>query len=296
MKLLMRYPHYFGFNEETADDNEFQNSILKANEQADQKAAQTEFENMVRVLRENDIEVIVMDQEEATTKSPDAIFPNNWFSTHPEGYLFTYPMLAANRRSEVNAEFVKTLGSYQHIALEHNANENRILEGTGSLIIDREAKLIYASHSERTNEIMLEQVAKQLGYDTCVFDAFAPSGKPIYHTNVVMHIGHDYVCAGTDLIPEPDRSTFKTCVKRSGKELIELSTQQVMEHFAGNMIQVIPTAGKYMLLLSENAYNSLTEAQRSSLSQHNDVILPIPIPTIERIGGGSVRCMVAEIF
>jgi hypothetical protein len=296
MKLLMRYPHYFGFNEETAADNEFQNSIQKDNEQIDQKAAQVEFENMVRLLRENDIDVIVVDAEEATTKSPDAIFPNNWFSTHPEGYLFTYPMLAKNRRTEVNAEFVKALGSYQHIALEQHASGDLILEGTGSLIIDREAKLIYASRSERTNETLLEKVAQQLGYDSCIFDAFAPSGKPIYHTNVVMHVGHDYVCAGTYLIPEPDRSTFKACIKRSGKELIKLSTQQVIEHFAGNMIQVTSTAGKHVLLLSENAYTSLSNEQRSSLSEHNDVILPIPIPTIERIGGGSVRCIVAEVF
>lgn len=296
MKLLLRYPHFFGYNEETAGDNEFQQNVFSQSSDTELKAAQAEFQDMVELLRKNDLDLIIMDEEEPSTSSPDALFPNNWFSTHPEGFLFTYPMLATNRRTELNSEFIRSLGSYIHIPLEHHSEQGIFLEGTGSLILDREAKCIYASRSERTHEGLLHEVAEKLNYDRCVFDAFSPSGKAIYHTNVVMHIGKDYICAGTDLIPESDRNLFKEQVKRSEKVLIELASNQVMEHFAGNMLQVISRSGKRVLLLSENAHRSLDKEQIASLSEYNDVILPIPIPTIERIGGGSVRCMVAEIY
>ncbi len=296
MKLLLRYPHYFGFNEETAGDNEFQHNELSKSSERERTAAQSEFQHMVELLQKNDLDLIIMDEEEPSTSSPDALFLNNWFSTHPEGFLFTYPMLAKNRRTELNAAFIRALGNYTHISLEHYSEQGIFLEGTGSLILDRQAKCIYASRSERTHEGLLHEVADKLNYDKCVFDAFSPSGKAIYHTNVVMHIGKDYVCAGTDLIPESDRKLFKEQVKRSGKVLIELNSNQVMEHFAGNMLQVISRGGKRVLLLSENAHISIDKDQMTSLSEFNDVLLPIPIPTIERIGGGSVRCMVAEIF
>lgn len=296
MKLLLRYPHYFGFNEETAGDNEFQHNELSKSSERERTAAQSEFQHMVELLQKNDLDLIIMDEEEPSTSSPDALFLNNWFSTHPEGFLFTYPMLAKNRRTELNAAFIRALGNYTHISLEHYSEQGIFLEGTGSLILDRQAKCIYASRSERTHEGLLHEVADKLNYDKCVFDAFSPSGKAIYHTNVIMHVGKDYVCAGTELLPASDRKQFVEQVRRSGKVLIQLTADQIMQHFAGNMIQVQSRNGNRVLLLSENAYQSLDRFQREQLEAHNDLLLPIPIPTIERIGGGSVRCMIAEIF
>lgn len=251
---------------------------------------------MIQALEELEIDKIIMDHAAPSTESPDAVFPNNWFSTHPEGLLFTYPMRAINRRTEVNVEFIRSLGNYKHIPLEQFAQKNMFLEGTGSMILDHEAKYIYASRSERTNEELLQIVAEQLGSEIILFDAFSPSGRSIYHTNVIMHVGKMYVCAGTALIPNLDRRRFREHVKSSGKELIELTNDQVMQHFAGNMIQVVNRKNERILLLSKTAFQSLSPEQLERLSAHNDQILPLSIPTIEAIGGGSVRCMIAEIW
>jgi len=296
MKLLLRYPHHFDFNAETSADNEFQQSIQNEEHTSIRTRVQREFEHVVAQLKLAGIRTVVMDEIGASTASPDALFPNNWFSTHENGLFITYPMLAENRRTEVNSAFIRSLGYTRHFDLEGNTAPEKYLEGTGSLIFDHQSKIIYASRSERTNEELVQEVANVTGYQPFVFDAIAPSGKPIYHTNVIMHTGVDYVCAGTDLMPEPDRSVFIETVQKSGKALIELSSEQIMQHFAGNMLQVINDEQKRVLLLSENAFRSLNETQKEQLGKYNDLLLPIRIPTIEAIGGGSIRCMVAELY
>jgi hypothetical protein len=300
-KVLMIRPVHFGFNEETAVNNAFQHSALEEVEQQQiARKAQYEFDEAVIMLRKHHVEVVVL-EDTAQPVKPDAIFPNNWFSVHNQT-LVTYPMYAVNRRMErvqSHIERIKEIGNIErHIQLEqYEAGQiPHYLEGTGSLVLDRTHKIAYAALSERTHEELVDTWCQLMGYQSVKFKAIGPDGHPIYHTNVMMHVGTDYVMMCTECIPDKaERKRVLDGLEQLNKLVIELNTEQTFESFAGNMLQLRTQDDKKLVTMSHRAYESLTPLQLAQLKQYNDIILPLSIPTIEHIGGGSVRCMLAEL-
>lgn len=293
--LLMVEPNDFGFNEETSGSNSFQKKS-ELNNFKDE--ALREFENAVQTLRKNGINVLTFPSPE-NCKCPDAVFPNNWFSTHSSGQLIIYPMLTINRRAERNPLIIDYLKNnfdvFEILDLSKNENENKILEGTGSIVFDHENKLAYACVSPRTNENLLNEVCKKIHYTPIVFEALDLNGNQIYHTNVVMAIGQKYVVICLDCIENSlEKSMIIQKIKESGKDLIEISITQIY-FFAGNMLEVQNSEGKSILIMSETAFKSLNPLQTEILSKYSQ-LLPINIKTIENIGGGSARCMMAEVY
>ena len=291
--LLMIRPVNFNFNTETAVNNAFQ-AIATTGAQG---RALEEFDRFVAVLRENDIDVTVID-DTPEPNTPDSIFPNNWISFHDQGLVCLYPMYAANRRLERKPEILRQLGRKFRIdrTLDLSDYERKgiFLEGTGSMVLDRDNKIAYACLSPRTNETVLRDFCAKTGYSPEIFAAKDERGQAIYHTNVMMCVGDRYVVACLDSLPDPaERQHFIGTVRDSGKELIPITLPQ-MNHFVGNMLQVRNNAGEPLLVMSSQAFDSLTPGQIDRLGSYNR-ILHSSIGTIESNGGGSARCMIAEI-
>jgi hypothetical protein len=296
--VLMIRPASFGFNAETAANNVFQNSIPTLTQKEIQQKAIGEFDNFIATLRANDIDVIVVEDTPEPQK-PDAVFPNNWFCSLPDGTVAVFPMFAANRRIEKRNDLVKMLGSnYKVKDVEDWSKyeaENLFLEGTGSMLIDHDTKIIYACISPRTDNTLLEKFAKEHGYKAVAFHSKDENGKDIYHTNVIMHLGEDYAVVSLDSIQnDAERKTVSEMLVGTGHEIIPITLQQVYA-FAGNMLQIKNKKGARITILSTTSYESLMEEQKQILERHTK-LLPLDISTIETIGGGSVRCMMAEIF
>ncbi|MBR3090817.1 MAG: amidinotransferase [Bacteroidetes bacterium] len=293
--LLMIKPVNFGFNEETASNNAFQ---FKDSNSDVQTRALNEFNNYVKKLEENGINVLVV-EDTPKPYTPDSIFPNNWISFHEDGRLCLYPMFALNRRQErkntvmdaVNNKFsVKNI-----VDLTKFENENLFLEGTGSMVLDRDNKIVYACLSERTNIKVLNEFAKIFGYSIASFNAVDKNGLPIYHTNVVMSVSEQIVVICLDTVNDAsEKEMLLSTIKKSNKELLEISFEQ-MSNFAGNMLQVKNDKGKQFMVMSKTAYNILDAKQIDLIKKYNEIIA-VDIDTIERNGGGSARCMLAEIF
>jgi len=298
--ILMIEPTCFGFNEEAFLTNSFQKRPTSNEHDAIQIAALKEFNAFVDKLNLLGVDTLIYkDFEQSIT--PDSIFPNNWISTHQSGELITYPMAVANRQNEVRADIIADLinqSNYQHNDLTHYINETvpAFLEGTGSMIFDHNNKVVYGALSPRTDLVLLERVGELLGYSVISFNAYGKTGELIYHTNVMLCVGDSFACVGTDTIAPEEKEMVLNSLQNSGKEIIELSNDQVYNHFAGNMLQIENRHGETILVMSKNAFDSLTEEQKAVMNEHNDHILAVAIPTIERIGGGSARCMLAEIF
>ena len=288
-------PVRFGFNEQTASNNSFQK---RGFEKSAQERALEEFDNFVSLLRSNGVEVIVaQDTEEPHT--PDSIFPNNWFSTHETGELVLYPMCAPNRRLErkegVMNLIMGTNGVKKIIDLTGWEAKGLFLEGTGSMILDRENKLAYVCRSPRSDETILQKLCDELDYEYFIFSAYDNSDSLIYHTNVMMCVAEEFVVACLDSIKDIDeRQSFIELVENCDKELIEISMEQ-MENFAGNMLQVKSKNGEPILVMSSTAKKCLTSDQLSKLMGYCKIVAP-EISVIEINGGGSARCMMAEIF
>ena len=292
--LLMIRPRDFKFNEQTAANNRFQQDSDDADVQL--KAVQ-EFDAFVSTLRSNDINVTVID-DTADPETPDSIFPNNWISFHDDGTVILYPMFSLNRRLERREEILEELGKKylikNQIDLSAYENDDLFLEGTGSLVLDRVAKIAYACKSIRTDEKVLADFCKQTGYSSVVFDAVDGAGFPIYHTNVMMCLASEYAVICLDAIVDTKQKHLVIeSLKSCNKEIIPISIDQ-MNHFAGNMLQLNNTKGKHLLAMSEQAYRSLSTEQLYVLAKYNEIIFS-PIATIEKHGGGSARCMLAEI-
>jgi len=297
-KVLMVRPKNFGYNAETAENNNFQDKKGSENHTEIQAAALAEFDNMVSEIRRHDIEVIVIEDTASPTKH-DAIFPNNWFSTHENGHIITYPMFAESRRAERREDIVDQLtesyGYTKRYGFEYNEEDELYLEGTGSMIIDRTAGIIYACLSPRTDIQVLEKFAVLEALKKVIFHARDTAGELIYHTNVMMALGVDIAVICLDTITDmEERQEVIGTLENSGKKIIEISIDQ-MNQFAGNMLQVKSKLGEKYLIMSQAAYDSLTINQIDAILPHTKII-SIPIPTIEKYGGGSVRCMMAEIF
>ncbi|MCL2596863.1 MAG: arginine deiminase-related protein [Paludibacter sp.] len=299
--ILMIEPVCFGFNEQTAANNYFQQND-NAQTSEIQANALKEFQNMVILLRKCGVNVIVV-QDTAEPRTPDSIFPNNWISLHDGGLIAIYPMFALNRRQERSIEIIKSVENqgfniidiYDFSASE---NDGKFLEGTGSMVLDRVNRRAYAALSERTNEEILLDFCEKFNFTPVIFNAMQTVGEkrlPVYHTNVVMSVGDDFAVVCLQSIDNKDeRNLLIKSILQTQKEIIEISQEQ-MHNFAGNMLQIENTKGEKLIALSLTAYNSLDDNQKRALGKYG-TLLPVAIDTIEKYGGGSVRCMMAEVF
>ena len=298
--ILMIRPINFGYNEETAQDNHYQIKEL-TNKNASERA-QKEFDNMVKNLRQNGVSVHVF-QDDENEYTPDSIFPNNWVSFHENGDVGLYPMCAENRRMERRPEvldFLENEGFTISNIVDYSSaeSENKFLEGTGSMILDRENRLAYCSISNRSNEDLFIEFCEDFEFTPIIFNSFQTVGNkrlPIYHTNVMMCVTTDYVIVCLDSIDDKkQRKNVSSFIKDSGKKLIEISENQV-ESFAGNMLELVNDKGESVLVMSKSAEDSLNENQKNIITKYSRIISS-DINTIETCGGGSTRCMMAEIF
>ncbi|MEI8085722.1 MAG: arginine deiminase-related protein [Paludibacter sp.] len=299
--ILMIEPVAFGFNEQTAVNNHFQHKD-NAEGLVIQTKALAEFNEMVAMLRAHNLDVIVV-KDTLEPSTPDSIFPNNWISFHADGRVALYPMYAQNRRVERRSDILNFLTDKHFKVLDivdYTPWEkvNRFLEGTGSLILDRQHKIAYAALSERTDKAMFMQFCLDFDYQPICFIANQTINNnrlPIYHTNVMMSVADKYAVVCLEAIDiECKQKAVVDALQNTHKEIIEITEAQ-MNCFAGNMLQVENKEGKLFLVMSQSAYNSLTKAQIERLKFYNQIITAA-IPTIEKYGGGSVRCMMAEVF
>jgi hypothetical protein len=295
-------PAAFGFNAETAANNYFQSKPDISKEDPIgiglQQRALTEFDLMVQTLRSHDINVLVIEDTKEPAK-PDAIFPNNWLSTSPNGVVAMFPMYAPNRRIEKRDEILEQLAREFIIRDVQDWSEyeveGRFLEGTGSMVIDYDNKMIYACVSERTSLSVLEKYAATNGYQAIVFVATDKNGMPVYHTNVAMALGESFCVLCEEAIEEEWELIAVRQLLESTNHTIIAITREQMHCFAGNMLEVKNNKGENILILSQTAFNSLRKEQKQMLEAYAK-LLPIAVPTIEEVEGGSVRCMMAEIF
>lgn len=293
--LLMIRPVRFDFNAETAVNNSFQ--VNSKDLLAQDKAAE-EFNQFIKVLTLNGIDVTVVN-DTPDPHTPDSIFPNNWISFHTDGTICLYPMFAHNRRLERKETVLKAIDEKfiirNNIDLTHYEQSNLFLEGTGSMVLDRDHHIAYACLSPRTDLTVLNDFCNQLNYKPVYFWAFDASNQPIYHTNVMMCVADKYVVICLASIKDlNERQLVINAITASGKAIIEIEFDQ-MNQFAGNMLQVNNKEGKLFLVMSSQAFHSLNKDQISQIELYNQ-ILHSDITTIETNGGGSARCMMAEVF
>ncbi len=296
--ILMIRPVNFGFNQETAESNAFQNVAFgKQHQNNAQTVALKEFDEMVEQLHKSGVNVMVIDDTE-TPHTPDSIFPNNWISFHANGTVITYPMQAKNRRLERRGDIIQQIGEQfyinRRIDLSDFESENKFLEGTGSLVLDRKFKIAYACLSPRTSEEVLKEFSVQMNYEIVAFNAMDGAGKQIYHTNVLMCIGDMFAVICLEAIPNLDeRLMVRNSLEQSGKRVIEITLNQTNQ-FAGNMLEIKSKTGQKMLVMSSSAYDSLNPKQIDILDDYC-TIHHFDLSMIEGNGGGSARCMMAEI-
>lgn len=298
--VVMVRPVDFAFNEETALDNEFQNKLddtVKVTEQA-----LFEFENMVQNLRTAGIEVLVLEKAEQANHTPDAIFPNNWFSTSVDGCLTIYPMFAENRRQERRISdlclLLKAQG-YLVNQVDQTApldEQEEILEGTGALVIDHLNSVLYASESERCHSAAFQRFTKQKNYQAgFLFKTTSDNGKPIYHTNVMMSVGEGFAVICAECFEDLEEYQRVKLSLSLHHEVIEISKEQMETGFCGNILHVKNANNAPYIVMSKNAFNGFSQAQKQQLAQYGELLVN-DIDTIEAVGGGSARCMIAEVF
>ena len=288
--LLMIRPRHFGFNSETAVSNAFQHVSTESTENI-AKTARQEFDAFVHELQKFQIPVKIV-EDLKNLILPDSVFPNNWFSTHSNGVVHIYPMLAESRQAEVREDILQQLkDEFGYTTVTDFRKEGGICEGTGSLVFDHENQLAYAVLSPRTEKALVEKVTHSLGY-TPVFLEATQNGKPIYHTNVVMCVAPEFTLICLDVLSAESAETF-THTFPANKELLPITIGQ-LSTFAANMLAMDCSAGKFMIM-SETAKKSLMRHQLEFIAQFRKII-SVDIPTIEQVGGGSARCMLAEIY
>jgi hypothetical protein len=293
--LLMIRPASFGFNEQTAESNAFQQNPVNI-EQVQHKVLQ-EFDAFAALLKSKGVNVTVIN-DTAEPQKPDAIFPNNWVSFHDNGDVLMYPMQAHNRRLERREDVIRKMEDrfiVNHIIdLSRFELQEKFLEGTGSMVLDRENKFAYACLSPRTDAEVLDTFCKYFNYTAVTFNATDAQQKAIYHTNVMMCVGSRFAVICLDSITDAtEKQVVVQSLHDSGKEVVNITFEQ-MNRFAGNMLEVQNTDGESLLVMSQSAHWSLTEGQINTLQQYTEIV-SADITTIETIGGGSARCMLAEV-
>jgi hypothetical protein len=293
--VLMIRPCRFYPNPETAADNAFQARLDRAVDSLS-TVARNEFDAAVETLRAADVKVHVF-EDTAEPEKPDAVFPNNWISTHHDGRIALFPMYSALRRRERREDVIRELRKHYRVSnvIDYSVFEEQgcCLEGTGSLVLDHLYKVAYASLSNRSNPKVVRRFANDFSYEPVTFTSIGSDGQPIYHTNVMMCIGTAFALVGLEMIRnKAEREQVQARLQGSAKEIIELSPHQIA-NFAGNAIELHNGDGEKLLVLSKRAMQALTGDQRTKLGRYVRLV-PLELPTIE-LGGGSARCMIATI-
>jgi hypothetical protein len=301
--VLMVRPQAFGYNAETALTNTFQAPPQQGNGDAG-AAARREFERLAQALASEGVAVCAV-EDSALPAKPDAVFPNNWVSFHEDGTLVLYPLQSASRRFERRPEVIETAVRALGFQVSHLLDltwfeaQGKYLEGTGSLVLDNVARVAYACLSPRTDKEVLGEWSRALGYEAVTFSAADRAGVPLYHTNVLMCIGARAVVIGSAAIAPADRGRVLERLTGNGREIIEIGQEEI-GRFAGNMLELgtwdEALGDARVLVMSESARRALKPESFARLSGCTDAVLAVPVPTIERLGGGSVRCMLAEVF
>ena len=293
--ILMIRPVNFGYNAETAVNNAFQ---VQSYEHNIQQMARQEFDDFVAILQDNGVDITVI-EDTPIPHTPDSIFPNNWISFHSDGTLMLYPMFATNRRAERKKHVLERIQEKfvvnKKVDLSNYEAKNEFLEGTGSMVLDRENRIAYACISPRTDEKVLTDFCTRMKYTPVVFNATDGNGYAIYHTNVLMCVADKYVVICLESVSDPlqNKLVAETIID-SKKKIIPITLHQV-DHFAGNMLQVENKNGEKLLIMSTQAFESLTNGQVEELGTYNRIIHS-PLTTVETNGGGSARCMMAEVY
>lgn len=297
--VVMISPDHFGFNPQTADSNAFQRTI-KASPEEIKRQALAEFQQTVGLLEANGVRVLVLPSN-PNVFTPDAVFPNNWFSHHDDGTLVLYPMLAQNRRQEKQPVLLRQklkeakIPVKRVVDLSDYENWDQALEGTGALVLDRMQKVAFAVESPRATRAPFAHFCRELDYKGIFFHARDQDGQPIYHTNVIMSIGNDFAVLCPDSITDrTERTIVEEKLQALKKEIIPVTLEQ-MKQYGANILQLGTDSGEPIIILSRTALNSYTEDQKTRLSKHGRLV-PFDIPVIETIGGGSARCILAEVF
>jgi hypothetical protein len=296
---MMIRPAAFDYNSQTAASNRMQVAGTISSDGAAQRAVQ-EFDAAVAGLRAAGVRVSVVADEPVPPK-PDAVFPNNWVSWHADGTVVLYPMEAPNRRLERRREILDTVaaqcgyGIRRIVDLSPFEQQGRYLEGTGSLVLDHGSRRAFACRSSRTDEGLVRRWADDLGYEPVVFDAMDAAGVAFYHTNVMLSIGHQVTVVAAESIAPADRERVLGALTGPGRDVIDID-QAAVTGFGGNMLELVGEGGRGVYALSASAERILSPAARARLAAGTDQLLPLSIPTIQRLGGGSVRCMLAEVF
>jgi hypothetical protein len=301
--VLMIRPAAFGYNRETAASNAFQHPDA-ADPAVTARLARAEFEQLAHALMSEGVRVIALDDTPAPPK-PDAVFPNNWVSFHACGTVVLYPMQGTSRRPERRQDVIEAVVrasgfKVSHLLdLTHHEAHGKFLEGTGSLVLDHVARVAYACASARTHPEVVADWARELDYEAVIFQAADQAGVPLYHTNVLMCIGARAVVIGAGAIAAADRERVLARLTAGGREIIDVG-QAGIAQFAGNMLELASwdeaLGDCRVLVMSQSARRALSDAAFAQLSGCTDAVLTVPVPTIERVGGGSVRCMITEVF
>lgn len=297
--VVMIRPARFVGNPQTSASNSFQVPPSHVTAEHAQAAASREFDGLATALRDAGVSVHVFD-DTPQPHTPDSIFPNNWVSFHADGSVVLYPMLAENRRQERRTDLLEALSARlgfriaRVIDLTHYECDGKFLEGTGSLVLDRVHRIAYACLSPRTDLDVLGDFAQQLDYDVVAFEALDAAGAAIYHTNVLMCVGSRFAAICSACIREDERAAVLDALRATGHTIVDLSIEQLVD-FAGNMLELRSTRGDRIVAMSLRALDSLSSRERDLILEHAGPIVAAPIPTIEMLGGGSVRCMLAEI-
>lgn len=293
--LLMVRPLHFAHGSKTYQDNSFQEPAPVRSLEEIAVQAQQEFDAYVDILRNAGVKVTVV-EDSTDPILPNSVFPNNWFTTHDDGLLVTYPMFWPERRLERRKAIIEQLDRNfvirRSLALEHWENDGRFLEGTGSLVLDRENLIAYASASERCTLDAVHDWCDAMNYHPMTFHAFDARGNVVYHTNVMMAVGTKAAIVCLDSIRDPgERAKIQESLALTGKKIVEITLEQV-DHFAGNALEVLTKFGPSWVM-STQAFGALSEGQLAALGQ---AILHAPLDVIEHYGGGSARCMIGEIY
>lgn len=288
-------PLSFGLNPEILDDNDFV-VHTKADDPNIAVQAHDEFARLHQLLEQNHIKVTVVPGA-LIPPMPDAIFPNNWFSTQANSTLVIYPMMATSRRLERRPDIIATLQSRYSNTIDLTPHEQQgfCLEGTGSLVLDRVNHVAYAALSKRTSLDLLKKWCAMFGYRAVPFTAIGPGGLPIYHTNIIISVATSYVvvCLGAITNAEERLQVIESLLN-TGHRIIDISLDQLRQ-FCGNVLELTNTHGKRLLVCSASAHNAFSPLQRQAIEQDSEILVA-NVSTIERVGGGSVRCMLAELF
>ncbi len=292
--VIMIRPHHFFSNPETAEDNSFQQSVEGSQTDQVKKTAFDEATRVAETLEATGIKVHVF--EGVSEETPDCVFPNNWFSTHPGGHVAIFPMHASSRRKERRLDVIDMLKRDYRVrdVIDYSGLEQDglILEGTGSMVIDHIERVVYAAKSNRTHPVVLERFCTDFNYEPVVFEAVNANGIAVYHTNVIMCIATEFTLVGVDMITDQKRrAEIISRLETSGREVLTLSAEQIAE-FAGNALE-LQGRGRRVLALSSRAHKALTTKQITVIERSAD-LLPLDVPTIE-LSGGSVRCMLAGV-